>query len=204
MIRRLLRLSLIAMAAVALAACGFHLRRGAQLPEGMQRIHLSVSGHGAFPRELARALEVSGAKLEDAPGPGIAELEVPVAQFRTDRLTFTGFARVGEYAVRYHVEMQARDAAGRTIVPRQHIDMSREYTYDARQTIGNETQVEEIQDSLIRDMVQAILFRLQAAADHPVPASAASTAPAPAPAGSASAAPAPAGSASAVPVVGEG
>jgi LPS-assembly lipoprotein len=55
--------------------------------------------------------------------------------------------------------------------------MSREYSYDAGNTIGDESQVQEIQRSLNDDMVQAILFRLQAASKHQLaaPAPAAST-----------------------------
>ena len=53
--------------------------------------------------------------------------------------------------------------SGNTLVPMQTISMSREYSYDATQTIGNASEVQEIQNSLISDMVQAIMFRLQAA-----------------------------------------
>jgi LPS-assembly lipoprotein len=64
--------------------------------------------------------------------------------------------------------------------------MQRSYSYDASQVIGTQAQVEAIQGSLVDDMVQAILFRLQAvrkngeeaavkAAGTAAPASAAST-----------------------------
>lgn len=152
---------------LSLAACGFQLRQSAQLPAGMQRVHLNISGHGDFPRELSRALTVAGSTVEDQSGPGIAELNVPVARFSTDVLSTNGFSRVGEYAVRYQVKFNATDAKGDVIVAPQTINMSREYTYDARATIGSDTQNEEIQRSLVTDMVQSILFRLQAAAQHP-------------------------------------
>jgi LPS-assembly lipoprotein len=48
--------------------------------------------------------------------------------------------------------------------------MSREYTYDARESIGQTTQAEAIQQSLVQDMVRAVMFRLQAAAEHPAAA----------------------------------
>ena len=59
----------------------------------------------------------------------------------------------------------------------------REFSYDATNTIGTTAQVQAIQDSLNDDMIQAILFRLQAATKHPnqvgadvaAPASASST-----------------------------
>ena len=108
---------------------------------------------------------------------GPTELHVPVAAFGTDTLSAGGYVRITEYAVRYHVQFDVADAAGNVLVPQQRIDMSREYSYDASNTVGNASQVEEIQRSLNDDMVQAILFRLQAASKHELaaPAAASST-----------------------------
>jgi LPS-assembly lipoprotein len=173
---RPIRMPLLLVSVLALAACGFHLRQSAALPASMQHVHLVVDGRGDLQRNLARALEGSGVTLEDESGPGIAELKVPVAAFRTDMLSVSGYARVTEYAVHYQVEFLVTDHAGQVLVPSQRIDMSREYSYDATNPVGDTTQVEEIQRSLNDDMVQAILFRLQAAGKHPlaVPAPASS------------------------------
>jgi LPS-assembly lipoprotein len=173
----LLHSSLLLVAAFALSACGFHLRENATLPPQMQRVHLTVNGDGDFQRHLARALQTSGVTIEDDSGPGIAELRVPVAAFSTETLSAGGYVRITEYAVRYQVQFDVTDAAGQVLVPHQRIDMSREYSYDASNTVGNESQVQEIQRSLNDDMVQAILFRLQAASKHELaaPASASST-----------------------------
>lgn len=173
---RPIRMPLLLACVLTLAACGFHLRQSAALPASMQRVHLVVDGRGDLQRNLARALEGSGVTLEDAGGPGIAELKVPVAAFRTDMLSVSGYARVTEYAVHYQVEFLVTDSAGQVLVPSQRIDMTREYSYDATNPVGDTTQVEEIQRSLNDDMVQAILFRLQAAGKHPlaVPAPASS------------------------------
>ena len=126
---------------------------------------------------LTRALETSAVTIEQASGPGIADLRVPTATFSTETLSAGGYVRITEYAVRYHVEFDVTDAAGVTLLPRQRIDMSREYSSDASNTVGNEAQVQELQRSLNDDMVQAILFRLQAAGKHQLtePASAART-----------------------------
>ncbi len=56
-------------------------------------------------------------------------------------------------------------------MPLQTINMSREFSYDAGNTVGSASQVEQIQKSLDDDMVQAIMFRLQAAAHSPAAAS---------------------------------
>ena len=175
--RRLFQASLLLISVLAMAACGFHLRESAALPPTLQRIHLNVAGGGEFPRMLSRALETSGVTVEDDSGPGIAELRVPTAAFGTDSLTNGGYVRITEYSVHYQVQFDVTGPDGKLLIPLQHINMSREYSYDATNTVGNASQVQEIQHSLNSDMVQAILFRLQAAGKHglAVPASAAST-----------------------------
>jgi LPS-assembly lipoprotein len=172
----LLRASLL-VGTLALSACGFHLRQSVALPAAMQHLHLSVNGGGDLQRDLARALEDAGVTLEDQGGAGIAELKVPVAQFTTDLLSVSGGARVTEYTVRYQVRFEVDDSSGQTLVAQQRVDMSRDYSYDAGNTVGDAAQVEEIQRSLNDDMVQAILFRLQAADRHVLaePAAASST-----------------------------
>ncbi len=164
--RRLFQASLLLVTTFALSACGFHLRENANLPTSMQRIHLSVSGGGEFQRHLTRALETSGVTVEDNSGAGIAELRVPVAAFSTDTLSAGGYVRITEFAVHYQVQFDVADAEGHALVPHQRIDMQREYSYDATNTVGNASQVQEIERSLNDDMVQAILFRLQAAGKH--------------------------------------
>ena len=164
---RMLQLALLLLSAISLAACGFHLRENVKLPASIQKIHI-VTGVGDFQRMLARALVVAGVDVKDEGGPGIAELRVPVANFSTDTLTAGGYARITEYAVRYNVQFSVIDGAGNVVLPLQTISMQREYSYDATNTIGNASEVNEIQQSLNQDMVQAILFRLQAASKHPI------------------------------------
>ncbi|MEO5813419.1 MAG: LPS assembly lipoprotein LptE [Rhodanobacter sp.] len=164
---RSVRTGLLLALALALTACGFHLRGNATLPASMQRVHVTVNDNNALQRQLARALQTAGVTLEDASGPGIAELRVPVARFGSETVSAGGYTRISEFAVRYQVEFDVTDLGGQVLVPHQRIDMSREYSYDATNTVGNASQVQEIQRSLNDDMVQAILFRLQAVAKHP-------------------------------------
>ncbi len=165
--RVILRLFVLAAAVSALTACGFHLRGSASLPAGMQNVYLSVSGSSEFHRELARTLAASGTNVEPRPGPGIAELRVSRASFSSNALTITGQGRISEYAVGFHVVFDVVDHDDKVIVPPQHIDMSREFTYDPSQAVGRATQIEALRKSLVRDMVQAVMFRLQAAGKHP-------------------------------------
>jgi LPS-assembly lipoprotein len=168
------------LSVLALAACGFHLRGSAALPKGMERVHIQVGGGGDFQRKLARALLASNVIVESKGGPGIAELNVPAQNFNVQSLTINGAAQVTEFAVRYHVVFSASDANGKLLVPSQAIDLQREYSYDASQPVGTQSQMEQIQASLIDDAIQAVLFRLQAVAKHGEEAAAKAVGPLPA------------------------
>jgi len=158
-----LQRSLCIMGMLALSACGFHLRQSAALPAPMQQqVYLNVAGGGELPRNLARALNARKVQVLDQSTPGVAELDVR-AQFRTDVLTSTGFKRVGEYAVRYHVDFSLKDGSGTVVLPQQGIDLSHEFTFDPFQAIGTAAQTEVIERDLSREMTDAIMRRLEAA-----------------------------------------
>lgn len=161
---RLPRIVLLTSVIALLAGCGFHLRQAVKLPPSLQRIHVTVNGGGDLQRNLVQALQGAGVTVEDAAGPGIAELQIPVASFGTQILTVSGYSRVTEYAVHYHVLFNLSEGDGTRLLSNQAIDMQRSYSYDATNTVGNSAQVAQIEQSLIDDMVQAIQFRLQAAA----------------------------------------
>ena len=179
---RVFQVSLLLMSVLSLAACGFHLRQNVALPPNMRRVHVTTPNYN-LQRGLERAFAASGITVEDHKGADIAELSIPVAQFTTDTLSVNGAARVTEYTVRYQVQFDVHDGTGQPLVPHQRVDMQRDFSYDATNTIGTQAQVDAIQGSLNDDMVQAILFRLQAAGRHPgqtAAAAAAQEGPAPA------------------------
>jgi LPS-assembly lipoprotein len=177
---RVLKCLLLLSVCGIVAACGFHLRGSAALPKGMEHVNITVSGGGSFQRKLARALLASNVIVEDKPGPGIAELRVPAQNFTVQSLTINGAAQVTEFAVRFHVAFTATDANGKTLAPMETIDLQREFSYDASQPVGTQSQMEQIQDSLVDDAIQALLFRLQAVAKHGEEAAAKAAGPLPA------------------------
>ena len=153
----------IVLVVLLLAACGFHLRQSVALPPEMQRVVVHVDGDAVLQRQLAVALKAAGASVEEDGGAGIAELAVPVARFDTRALTVNGYATVSEYTVTYHVEFHVIGADGQPLLTTSALDMSREFTYDRSQALGTATREEQIRKSLVDDMVQAILRRVQAA-----------------------------------------
>ena len=161
MILRRAPFALVAVAALALGACGFHLRREAQLPASLQRMHVEIAdASSALAKGLAKALPRSGVQLVDD-ATGAAVLKVGANTLSTDVLSVGGNARATEYALRYHVEFAVHDAAGNVFIAPQTIELSRDFTFDASQSLGVAAQIDVLSKELQQDMVQAVLRRIE-------------------------------------------
>jgi LPS-assembly lipoprotein len=153
-----------------LAACGFHLRGEARLPASMQV--LAIEGADALSplgRDLRKALERAGVQVAEPSTSGAAVLRIGSNQFRTDVLSVGGNARANEYRIRYHVEFDVIDASGTPLLARQTIELSRDFTFDVSQSLGVAAEQDLLTSELQRDMVQAMLRRLEATGHGTVP-----------------------------------
>lgn len=156
---------LMCLAALALAGCGFHLRGSAALPEVMQqRVYLQVNGGGEFARSLAAALRAGRVEVLDQPTKGAATLAVPSAAFSSRMLTSGAVQRVGEYVVGFNVQFNVADADGKVVIPTQSISLSHEFALDQTQFSAISSETEAIQRSLVREMTDAVMRRLEAQA----------------------------------------
>ena len=157
------RVTLLA-AVCTLSACGFHMRGEVQLPAGMQRVHVQIADpYSPLAHDLEAALLRSGAKVENAAGDGIAEIAIPTISLAPIVRSVGANAYVNEFSMVYHVEMQITDANGKTLMTRQVIEHSREFTFDQTQAIGTSAEQDEIKKEMERDMVQALLRKIEAA-----------------------------------------
>ncbi|HET6546794.1 MAG TPA: LPS assembly lipoprotein LptE [Rhodanobacteraceae bacterium] len=151
-----------------LGGCGFHLRSEARLPASMQRVHVEIADRfSPLARDLEKALGRSGAEVVDTVEPGVAVMKFTANSISTDVQSVGGNARANEYVIRHHVEFDVEDAAGTLLLPKQVIELSRDFTFDASQALGIAAEQDVLTRELERDMVQTILRRLEALARAP-------------------------------------
>jgi len=161
-LRRLVPIAL----AVLLAGCGFHLRKEAQMPASMKKVHIQIGdANSPLAKDLAKALPRSGTEIVEDIGPDVAVMNFSANAFSTDVLSVGGNARATEYSLRYHVEFEVQDAGGTALLPKQTIELSRDFTFDASQALGVAAEVDLLTHELQRDMTQTILRRLEAIAN---------------------------------------
>lgn len=159
-----MRIAAIAIVVLALSACGFQLRGEAQLPADLQRVHVAVSDpFSPLKRDVEAALARSGATVESAPGEHVAQVTLSAVSLGPVVRSVGANATVNEFAMVYHIELSIRGSDGKTLLPPQTIEHSRDYTFDQTQAIGSNAEQDEIKKGMERDMVQAIMFKIASA-----------------------------------------
>ncbi|MEP7044885.1 MAG: LPS assembly lipoprotein LptE [Dokdonella sp.] len=155
----------IAVLLLMLSACGFHLRKEAELPPSMKRVYIEGADPSSLlTKDLTKALARSGSQVLDKVEEGAAVMKIGTNAFSTEVLSVSGTARASEYALRYHVEFEVQNAAGTALLPKQTVELSREFTFDASQALSVAAETDLLTKELQRDMVQTILRRLEALA----------------------------------------
>jgi LPS-assembly lipoprotein len=158
------------VAASSLAACGFQLRGEASLSSGLQRVHVQISDpFSPLRRDLQAALVRSGATVEEKSGDGIAEINLANVSLGPIVRSVGATAFVNEFSMIYHVELSISDASGKTLLPSQVIEHSREFTFDQSQAIGTNVEQDEIKKEMERDMVQTVMRKIDALGRKPAP-----------------------------------
>lgn len=147
---------------LSLSACGFQLRQELVLPTTLQVIRIDVADpYSPLQRNLEQAFRRAGADVVETRD-GVAALRVSRNQLDRQPLSVGETGRVQEFVLRYQVTFELIDAAGMVVVPRQDVELERDYSFDTIQAQGTPGEEEVVRAELERDMVQAILRRVDA------------------------------------------
>jgi LPS-assembly lipoprotein len=155
-------LAAIAVLAMLIGGCGFKLRGDVVLPAEIRQLRLDMADAGPpIRRELAASLERGGVTLMPPDATGVAIMRVPVNVAFTEALTISEQARVREYAVRHQVVFQVLAADGRVLLPEQEILLQRDFVFDETDALGVAGQEEALRRDMEREMIRAILRRIE-------------------------------------------
>jgi LPS-assembly lipoprotein len=143
-----------------LAGCGFQLRGSYELP--YKSVHIAAPGTSLVASNLRRDLTNNAIKI--APESKSAEAQITITNERRDRqiLSLSGAGRVREYQLRFWVNYQVTDAAGRVLIPTSEIQLTRILTYDDRQIIAKQQEEALLYSDMEKDAVGQILRRMLA------------------------------------------
>jgi LPS-assembly lipoprotein len=159
------RALIAALLVLALPACGFHLRNALSLPADLGPVRVvSNDPYSPLAESLADALERAGATpASDANAADTATLVVQSERWGNTPISIDQFGRAQEYSLRYAVIFALRRADGSLVMPRQAVELSRDYVASPTDLIGSESEREILTRELRREMSAAILRRVDAA-----------------------------------------
>jgi len=165
MIRRSLPIVLALAIALVLSACGFHLRDALVLPSDFGPVRVaSTDRYSSLPDSLTRSIERAGAQIAAPDDTTATVIDLLSERWGNTPISVDQFGRAQEYSLRYAVVFEVRRADGSKPVPRQAVELSRDYVSSPTDSIGEESERELLEKELRREMAASIIRRLDAVA----------------------------------------
>jgi LPS-assembly lipoprotein len=150
----------MALVALLVASCGFHLRGQATLPFDS----IYISGSQVFVTQIARAVR-AGSQARVTTNPKDAQVTLQIVNELRERviLSLSAIGRVREITLRYRVSFRLTDAKGIEYIPTSEIVLRRDITYSDADVLGKEQEEALLFRDMQSDAVQQVVRRLQAA-----------------------------------------
>ena len=156
-----LRLLPVLLLALALSACGFHLRNKIALPADLGPVRVvSTTPYSPLADALAKGMEHAGVVPAAVDANDVATLQILSERWGDLPISIDAQGRAQEFSLRYATVFVFRRADGSTLVPQQVVELSRDYVSPPQNVTGTTTEREVLADELRREMAAAILRRV--------------------------------------------
>jgi LPS-assembly lipoprotein len=152
-----------ALAGLALAGCGFHLRGTLAVPPELSPLYIQAPA--GSPVKQAIEDQLVGGKLALAPSAGQAKLILRIlSEGRASRVVATGSdGKVLAYELHFVVAYDAVLPDGQSRIPRQTLDLARTFDNPDVEVLGKQLEEQQIYQEFAIDAADRILLRLRAA-----------------------------------------
>ena len=150
----------LALGFVLTGGCGFHLQGDVPMPAHLHSVYIATSDElSPFATELRDIFENNG--LVIAPRSKGADAVVRVATDSYGRRVLSVSARntPAEYEVYYTVDYTI-DRNGVETVPKQHLELTRNFSFDESLLLAKEHEEEIIRDAMARDLAGLVLRKV--------------------------------------------
>ena len=151
-----------------LAGCGFHLRDALLLPADLGPLRVVArDADSPLVLGLRDALRRAGATVVDPAaavpaGEDDATLRIVSERWGDTPISIDQFGRSQEFTLRYAVIFRLQRADGTDLVPQQAIELSRDSISVPTRSAGTEGEREILANELRREMLSAVLRRIDA------------------------------------------
>jgi LPS-assembly lipoprotein len=152
---------LVALTALAMAGCGFHLR--GDVHYAFTTLYVNAPAASPIATELKRSLEGYGTTLTETAAAAQVTLDISNVADDKEVLSLSGGGRVREYALIKRVTFALHDATGHDWLPAGQIVIRRSYSFNESEVLAREAQEARLLKEMQADVVQQIIRRMQSA-----------------------------------------
>ncbi len=156
----------LALAAMSLAACGFHLRGQEPLP--FKSMYIDTGNpKSPFIAQIRRDLEYSKVAQAAAAKTADVVLQIVSESSELQILTLDSSGLVTEYRLVYRVSLRAYDNKKQNWIPSTVMELHRDFFYDNSLVLAKASEQDLLARSMYAEMAQQILRRLSLAKPQP-------------------------------------
>lgn len=143
------------MSILFVSACGYHLREGMSLPEGMNDVYL-VEGSEPLRKSFRKMLKlINGSLIESVDE---ADLIVRILKEKMDSrvLSLSNTGRMNEIELIYNLEFVLLDSDGEELKEKQEITIRRDFFNDQGEVLAANNEADTIRKEMYDEAVLAI------------------------------------------------
>ncbi len=158
----LIKKSVILGMALLLSACGYHLRGPLELPAGLKNVYLA-GGSGELQQQFNSAMKASSVGIASSSETAgmIVRIFNEDNQRRVLSLSSTGTAN--DFELEYRFDYELVDSKNKVLMPRQSVEIKREYYNDQMAVIAKGNEETVIRNEMYQQAVRSIVNRARVA-----------------------------------------
>ncbi|MGI1680156.1 MAG: hypothetical protein K6L75_15560 [Cellvibrionaceae bacterium] len=146
----------------AINGCGWRLRGGLTLPDGLNLVHVSASDpSSSFGRNLTQLLQANGVTTVDSPQESQITITTGALEESRRVVSTGGNTLVTEYELESSVPFSVEDNLGNILIPTETATTTRAYEFDQNDIVGKAQEERLIQSEMQRELIQQIVRRLR-------------------------------------------
>jgi LPS-assembly lipoprotein len=144
--------------ALLLTACGYHLRGAYQLPQALKSVYLQGASI-ELRDQFNKALQASSGQLIDSPGKARIVIRFFDEKLTRRVMSLSARGRANEFELDYRLDYEISNAGNAILMPRQSLQVKREYFNDQQDVIAKDNEEKVIRNEMYQQTVRAILNR---------------------------------------------
>ena len=154
--------ALIALIALLLSACGFHLQGRQPLPEAFVYTYVDTRDEQTdFVQDLRKALIAANVNVIATKGSSGAVFKVLEDELSERVLSVSARNIPTEYELTYKVRFRVT-SGDKVLIDDEEIALTRDFSFDETQLLAKEREQEILGEALARDLVAQVMRRLAA------------------------------------------